>query len=167
MLPQKGTGNTRHPLWLLFGSQFFVRDEQAARMRNHSCCVAFLSPMICGSAHSGSALTQPENSVNFVKLAWKLNLKMASSILVAKKFPGIRGVRKSGDSSAMSKNSIKFGLSRKSPRCAQCLKFQAEDPARIGEDEFEKLYSCLYCKKVKYCSNIKLSRNLYVLARHT
>ena len=78
--------------------------------------------------------------MNFVKL----NLKMASSILGAKKFPGIRRVRKSGDSAAMPKNSIKFGLSRKSPRCAQCLKFQAEVPAgaKIGEDED--------CKKVKY-----------------
>ena len=79
--------------------------------------------------------------MNFVKL----NLKMASSILGAKKFPGIRGVRKSGDSTLVRpKNSIKFGLSRKSPRCAQCLKFQAEVPAgaKIGEDED--------CKKVKY-----------------
>ena len=82
---------------------------------------------------------QTDTSVNFVKL----NLKMASLILGAKKFPGIRGVHKSGGHSVPPKNSITFELSRKSPRCAHCLKFLAEDPtAKIGEDEVEKLYSC-------------------------
>ena len=28
-----------------------------------------------------------------------------------------------------------FGLSRKSPRCAQCLKFNADDPSKVGDDE--------------------------------
>ena len=76
---------------------------------------------------------------------------MASSLLAAKSFPGIR-VCKPGDPK-MSKNSVNFGLTRKSPRCAQCLKFQADDPSKIGEDEVEeKLKSCSACKKVKYCS---------------
>ena len=43
-------------------------------------------------------------------------------------------------------------MTRISPRCTQCLKFQADDPSKIGEDEVEKLLSCSACKKVKYYS---------------
>ena len=76
---------------------------------------------------------------------------MATSLLAAKSFPGIR-VCKPGDPKTP-KKSINFGLTRKSPRCTQCLKFQADDPSKIGEDEVgEKLKSCSACKKVKYCS---------------
>ena len=75
---------------------------------------------------------------------------MATSLLAAKSFPGIRAC-KPGDPKTP-KNSITFGLTRKSPRCAQCLKFQADDPSKIGEDEVEKLQCCPTCKKVKYCS---------------
>ena len=53
---------------------------------------------------------------------------MATSLLAAKSFPGIR-VYTPGDPK-MPKNPINFGLTRKSPRCAQCLKFQANDPSK-------------------------------------
>ena len=50
-------------------------------------------------------------------------------------------------------------MTRKSPRCAQCLKFKAEDPSKIGEDEFGKLLRCSNCKKVNYCSKICAEKN--------
>ena len=34
-----------------------------------------------------------------------------------------------------------FGLSRKSPRCAQCLKFKADDPSKVGDDEVKKPFA--------------------------
>ena len=34
-----------------------------------------------------------------------------------------------------------FGLSRKSPRCAQCLKFNADDPSKVGDDEVKKPFA--------------------------
>ena len=79
---------------------------------------------------------------------------MASTILKTKSFPGLVMMRKSGkgDSDIMVKNSNRFGLTKKSPRCAQCLKFQADDPPNVEEDEIEKLFSCSICQKVKYCS---------------
>ena len=76
---------------------------------------------------------------------------MATSLLAAKSFPGIR-VYTPGDPK-MPKNPINFGLTRKSPRCAQCLKFQANDPSKVREDEVKgKLQRCSTCKIVKYCS---------------
>ena len=89
---------------------------------------------------------------------------MASSILRAKKVPGI-GIRKTEEQEDASekraydcadkgKNPINFGLPRKSPRCAQCLKFKADDPSKVAEDEVEKLVKCSVCRKVQYCSEI-------------
>ena len=76
---------------------------------------------------------------------------MATSLLAAKSFTGIR-VYTPGDPK-MPKNPINFGLTRKSPRCAQCLKFQANDPSKVEEDEVKgKLQRCSTCKIVKYCS---------------
>ena len=76
---------------------------------------------------------------------------MTTSLLAAKSFPGIR-VYTPGDPK-MPKNPINFGLTRKSPRCAQCLKFQANDPSKVREDEVKgKLQRCSTCKIVKYCS---------------
>ena len=72
---------------------------------------------------------------------------MATSLLAAKSFPGIR-VYTPGDPK-MSKNPINFGLTRKSPRCAQCLKFQANSPSKVGEDEVKgKLQRCSLFKKL-------------------
>ena len=79
-------------------------------------------------------------------------LIMASSRLGAKKFSGIR--KQTPEEFVDSISTNKFGLTRKSRRCAQCLKFQAEDPSKIGEDEFEKLFCCSICKKGFYCSKI-------------
>ena len=78
---------------------------------------------------------------------------MACSIIKAKTFPGIRSARRSGDSATTTtKNMTNFGLSRKSPRCSHCLKFQADDPSKVGEDEVGKLFNCSWCKTVKFCS---------------
>ena len=44
-------------------------------------------------------------------------------------------------------------------RCAQCLKFKAEDPSKIREDEFGKLLRCSNCKKVNYCSKVCAEKN--------
>ena len=77
---------------------------------------------------------------------------MARSILGIKKFPGLSKYPESPPVT-------KFGLTRKSPRCAQCLKFKAEDPSKIGEDEFGKLLRCSNCKKVNYCSKICAEKN--------
>ena len=82
---------------------------------------------------------------------------MATSLLAAKSFPGIR-VCKPGDPKTL-KKSINFGLTRKSPRCAQCLKFKADDPSKIGEHEFGKLLRCSNCKKVNYCSKVCAEKN--------
>ena len=62
---------------------------------------------------------------DWLEIIWKI--KMATSLLAAKSFPGIR-VCKPGDPKTP-KKSINFGLTRKSPRCAQCLKFQTDDPS--------------------------------------
>ena len=78
--------------------------------------------------------------------------KMARSISGIKKFPGLSKCPKGPPVT-------KFGFTRKSPRCAQCLKFQADDPSKIGEDEFEKLLRCSNCKRVYYCSKICAEKN--------
>ena len=70
---------------------------------------------------------------------------MARSISGTKKFPGLC---RRPDGPPVTK----FGLTRKSPRCAQCLKFKADDPSNIGEDEVKDLKRCMDCKKVQYCS---------------
>ena len=75
---------------------------------------------------------------------------MAKSISGTKNFPGIR--RTSLDDSS------KFGLPSRT-RCAQCLKFQANDPSKVGEDEFGKLLRCSSCKKVYYCSKVCAEKN--------
>ena len=49
-----------------------------------------------------------------------------------KKFPGLSQYPKGPPVT-------KFGFTRKSTRCAQCLKFKADDPAKFGEDEFGEL----------------------------
>ena len=78
---------------------------------------------------------------------------MARSISGLKKFPGLS--KHSDDGPQVTK----FGFTRKSPRCAQCLKFKAEDPSKIGADEFEKLLRCSNCKKVNYCSKVCAEKN--------
>ena len=77
---------------------------------------------------------------------------MASSISGIKKFPGLSKCPKGPPVT-------KFGFTRKSSRCAQCLKFQADDPSKIGKDEFGKLLRCSNCKKVNYCSKICAEKN--------
>ena len=77
---------------------------------------------------------------------------MASSISGIKKFPGLSQCPKG-------LSVTKFGLTRKSPRCAQCLKFKADDPAKFGEDEFGELLRCSKCKKVNYCSKFCAEKN--------
>ena len=77
---------------------------------------------------------------------------MARSISGLKKFPGLS---KHPDGPSVTK----FGLTRRSPRCAQCLKFKADDPSKIGEDEFGKLLRCSKCKKVNYCSKDCAEKN--------
>ena len=72
---------------------------------------------------------------------------MAKSIPASKKFPGICS------RTSMEDYSCKFGLPRRT-RCAHCLKFRAEDPSKIGDDEFGKLLRCSICKKVNYCSKV-------------
>ena len=70
---------------------------------------------------------------------------MASSTLRAKKVPRIGNIRKpevdeqedasekrAYECAERDKNPINFGLPRKSPRCAQCLKFKADDPSKAG-----------------------------------
>ena len=79
-----------------------------------------------------------------------LKIKMSTPLVAAKSFPGLR-IGKPEDPKTP-KNPINFGLTRKSPRCAQCLKFQADDPSNIGEDEVKDLKRCMDCKKVQYCS---------------
>ena len=74
-----------------------------------------------------------------------LKIKMSTPLLAAKSFPGLR-IGKPEDPKTP-KNPINFGLTRKSPRCAQCLKFQADDPSNIGEDEVKDLQCCLDCIK--------------------
>ena len=78
---------------------------------------------------------------------------MARSISGLKKFPGLS--KHSDDGPQVTK----FGFTRRSPRCAQCLKFKAEDPSKIGADEFEKLLRCSNCKKVNYCSKVCAEKN--------
>ena len=78
---------------------------------------------------------------------------MARSISGLKKFPGLS--KHSDDGPQVTK----FGFTRKSPRCAQCLKFKAEDPSKIGADEFAKLLRCSNCKKVNYCSKVCAEKN--------
>ena len=86
---------------------------------------------------------------------------MACSIIKAKTFPGIRSARRSGDSATTTtKNMTNFGLSRKSPRCAHCLKFQADDPSKVGEDEIGKLFTCSWCNTVKFCSRACYKMNI-------
>ena len=51
---------------------------------------------------------------------------MARLISQMKKFPGLSQYSKGPPVT-------KFGLTRKSPRCAQCLKFKADDPSKIGK----------------------------------
>ena len=77
---------------------------------------------------------------------------MASSISGIKKFSGLSQCPKG-------LSVTKFGLTRKSPRCAQCLKFKADDPAKFGEDEFGELLCCSKCKKVNYCSKFCAEKN--------
>ena len=77
---------------------------------------------------------------------------MASSMSEIKKFPGLSQCPKG-------LSVTKFGLTRKSPRCAQCLKFKADDPAKFGEDEFGELLCCSKCKKVNYCSKFCAEKN--------
>ena len=79
---------------------------------------------------------------------------MARSISGIKKFPGL-----SKCSDDLHVSVTKFGLTRKSPRCAQCLKFKSDDPSKIGEDEFGKLLRCSNCKKVNYCSKVCAEKN--------
>ena len=78
---------------------------------------------------------------------------MARSISGLKKFPGLS--KHSDDGPQVTK----FGFTRRSPRCAQCLKFKAEDPSKIGADEFAKLLRCSNCKKVNYCSKVCAEKN--------
>ena len=78
--------------------------------------------------------------------------KMARSISGIKKFPGLS---KHPNGPPVTK----FGLTRKSPRCAQCLKIKADDPSKIGEDEFGKLLRCSTCKRVNYCSKVCAENN--------
>ena len=80
--------------------------------------------------------------------------KMARSISGIKKFPGLSKCPKGPPVT-------KFGFTRKSPRCAQCLKFQADDPSKIGEDEFGEIpLCCSNCKIVYYCSKDCAEKNV-------
>ena len=67
---------------------------------------------------------------------------MASSTSRAKKVP-IRKAQAGIWKMLPKKEPIRdnFGLSRKSPRCAQCLKFKADDPSKVGDDEVKKPFA--------------------------
>ena len=82
--------------------------------------------------------------------------------LGVKKFPGLRS-QTPGE--VMDNNSTNFGLTRKPPRCSQCLKYctlylstmDSELVCRIAEDEFGR---CAICKKVNFCSKICANKYL-------